>query len=321
MQLKLEILRLLEENRDRDLSGEWLATQFGVSRNAVWKAIKALGAEGYRIEAGKNRGYRLSPENDMLSAVGIAGAIRHPIKGMAVYLHREIDSTNNEAKRLIADGKGGMALIVAEGQTAGRGRQGKSFYSPEKTGIYMTLSFPSRLALQDAVLVTGAAAVAVWRAIHTLTGIETKIKWVNDLYLGEKKICGILTEAISDLETGLVQHIIIGIGINYSTQDFPSELCDIATSLSPAGVGRNRMIAAIVDELLDVLSNPRDEGHLALYREHSMVIGREIVYTQNGIEQSARAVDIDETGGLVVELSSGKKETLHSGEISLRVQK
>ncbi len=321
MQLKLEILRLLEENRDRDLSGEWLAARFGVSRNAVWKAVKALQAEGYDISAGKNRGYRLAPENDMLSAVGIAGAIRHPIKGMAIYLHREIDSTNNEAKRLIADGKGGMALIVAEGQTAGRGRQGKSFYSPEKTGIYMTLSFPARLAIQDAVFVTGAAAVAVWRAIYALTGIETKIKWVNDLYMGEKKICGILTEAISDLETGLVQHVVIGIGINYSTQDFPTELQNIAASLAPVGVERNRMIAAVVDELLDVFSNPKDEGHMALYRQQSMVIGREILYVQNGIEQSARAVDIDETGGLVVELPSGTKETLRSGEISLRVQK
>lgn len=321
MQLKLEILRLLEENRDRDLSGEWLATRFGVSRNAVWKAVKALEAEGYRITAGKNRGYRLSSENDMLSAVGIAGAIRHPIKGMAVYLHREIDSTNNEAKRLITAGQGGMALIAAEGQTAGRGRQGKSFYSPGQSGIYMTFSFPARLALQDAVSVTTAAAVAVWQAVYNLTGIETQIKWVNDLYLDGKKICGILTEAISDLESGLVQNILIGIGLNYRTTDFPPELRETAASLTPTGVSRNRMIAAIVDELLDILSNPSDRRYLDIYRRHSMVIGQEIVFIRGGEEFAARALDIDKEGGLVITLPDGTREILRSGEISLRVQK
>ncbi|MBO5052380.1 MAG: biotin--[acetyl-CoA-carboxylase] ligase [Clostridia bacterium] len=318
MQLKIEVLKILEEERGRDISGQALAERFGVSRNAVWKAVKALQAEGYKILAGQNKGYRLSDENDMLSAVGIADAIEHRVKGMSVYLHRTIDSTNNEAKRLIADGKTGTALIVAEGQTAGRGRRGREFFSPALTGIYMTFSFPSSMPLTDAVGITTATAVAVFLAIKDLTGVETEIKWVNDIYLHGKKICGILTEAISDFESGCVQHIIVGVGMNYQTADFPRELKGIAGSLSPVGVNRNRMIARIVDRLLDILNG--DVDYLAIYRQHSLVLGKEIVYERDGVKHEARALDIDEEGGLVVAHADGSKTTLTSGEISLRLR-
>ena len=319
MTLKLEILKLLEENRDRDLSGQWLAQHFGVSRNAVWKAVRGLEADGYSISAVRNRGYRLSPEGDRLSAVGIANAIRNPIKGIAIYLHREIDSTNNEAKRLIASGKRSTALVVAEGQTAGRGRQGKSFYSPEESGIYMTLSMPTDMAFSGAISITTAAAVAVFSAVRDLLDIEMEIKWVNDLYLGGKKVCGILTEAISDLETGRIAQVVIGIGLNWSTVNFPEELRDVAASLLPHGVSRNRMIAAIVDALFDILKADSTE-YLALYRRHSMVLGKEITYSRDGESFLARALDIDERGGLIVEHKDGTRLTLQSGEISLRLQ-
>ncbi|MBQ8175027.1 MAG: biotin--[Clostridia bacterium] len=247
-------------------------------------------------------------------------AIKEQLGELPVYLYKEIDSTNNEAKRLIARGEDGMALIVAEGQTAGRGRQGKSFYSPEQTGIYMTLSLPTDLAIPDAVAVTTSAAVAVFSAIREQTGIETEIKWVNDLYLDGKKVCGILTEAISDPETATIRHMIIGVGLNVHTVAFPDNLQGIATSLSPKGVSRNRMIAAIVDALVDTLRADRAEV-LALYRRHSMVLGREITYQQNGEVFFARALDIDENGGLLVKHADGSRTTLQSGEISLRVQK
>lgn len=318
MQLKIEVLKVLEEERGRDISGQALAERFGVSRNAIWKAVKALQAEGYKILAGQNKGYRLSDENDMLSAVGIADAIKHRVKGMSVYLHRTIDSTNNEAKRLIAEGKTGTALIVAEEQTAGRGRRGRDFFSPALTGIYMTFSFQSSMRLTDAVGITTATAVAVFLAIKDLTGVETEIKWVNDIYLHGKKICGILTEAISDFESGCVQNIIVGVGMNYQTTDFPRELKGIAASLSPVGVNRNRMIARIVDRLLDILNG--DVDYLAIYRKHSLVLGKEIVYERGGVKHEARALDIDEEGGLVVAHTDGSQATLTSGEISLRLR-
>lgn len=318
MNLKIEILKMLETHRDTDISGQALAERFGVSRNAVWKAVNALKAEGYKICAGQNRGYRLADENDMLSAVGIADAIRHRTKGMSVYVHREIDSTNDEAKRLLADGKTGPALIVAEGQSAGRGRQGKQFYSPEREGIYMTFSFPSALPLASAVSLTTASAVAVYLAIRDLTGIETDIKWVNDIYLGGRKICGILTEAISDFEAGCARHILIGIGLNYTTEEFPAELRDTAAALHPAGIPRNLMVARIVDRLFDVIGNLGDERYLDIYRSRSMVIGRDVTYYYNGEAYDARAVDIDEDGGLIVEDARGNRTVLNSGEVTLR---
>lgn len=318
MQLKIEVLKVLEEERGHDISGQALAARFGVSRNAIWKAVRALRAEGYKIVAGQNKGYRLSEENDMLSAVGIANAITHQVKGLSVYLHRSIDSTNEEAKRLITAGKGGSALIVAEEQTAGRGRRGRQFFSPALTGIYMTFSFPTHMKLVDALGITTATAVAVFLAIRDLTGIETEIKWVNDLYLNGKKICGILTEAISDFESGCAQNILIGIGINYQTKDFPRELRDTAASLAPSGVSRNEMVARIIDRLLDILDGEVD--YLSLYRAHSMVLGKDIVYERDGVKTEARAVEIDEDGGLVVAHADGSRSTLTSGEISLRLR-
>lgn len=320
MELKIEILKALESNRGKDVSGQALAEKLGVSRNAIWKAVNAMKREGYQIFAGQNRGYRLAEGNDMISAVGIAESIRHRTKGLAIYTHKEIDSTNNEAKRLIADGRNGMALIVSEGQTAGRGRQGKTFYSPAQTGIYMTFSFPTTLQMTDAVTVTSATAVAVFRAIRELTGIETEIKWVNDIYLGGKKICGILTEAISDFESGRVQNIIIGIGLNYRTTEFEGDLQYTAASLNPTGVNRNMMIARILDCLIDAMQNLGADEYMDLYRKHSMVIGHDVEYTVNGERYTGRAVDIDEDGGLVVLHSNGEKEVLRSGEITLRTR-
>ncbi len=320
MQLKIEILKALEAARGKDLSGETLARRFGVSRNAIWKAVRSLVEEGYRIEAGKNRGYRLSEDNDMLSAVAIADAIESRIKGLSIFVHREIDSTNSEAKRKIAEGQEGVLLIASDAQTAGRGRQGKSFFSPGGAGGYMTFAFPSRLPLTAAVSVTTAAAVAAFRAIRDVTGIECDIKWVNDLYLDGKKVVGILTEAISDFEAGEVRHLIVGVGINLYPTAYPREIADIAAPLDAGRVDRNRLIARIVDRLLECLSGLESGAHLDTYRRHSMVIGREITYLRGGEAVSARAIDIDEDGWLVIEHADGTRDVLNSGEITVRTK-
>lgn len=320
MQLKIEILKALEAARGKDLSGEALARRFGVSRNAIWKAVRSLVEEGYRIEAGKNRGYRLSEDNDMLSAVAIADAIESRIKGLSIFVHREIDSTNSEAKRKIAEGQEGVLLIASDAQTAGRGRQGKSFFSPGGAGVYMTFAFPSRLPLTAAVSVTTAAAVAAFRAIRDVTGIECDIKWVNDLYLDGKKVAGVLTEAISDFEAGEVRHLIVGVGINLYPSVYPREIADIAAPLDAGRVDRNRLIARIVDRLLECLSGLGSGAHLDTYRRHSMVIGREITYLRDGEAASARAIDIDEDGWLVIEHADGTRDVLNSGEITVRTK-
>ena len=201
MALKEEVLKYLSDNSSEYISGEELAHSLGKSRTAVWKAIKSLQADGYRIDAVTNRGYMLDADNDILNAQEIKKSLSFDCR---VEYYKTLDSTNNVAKRIIAEGEDDVLLVVGEEQTAGRGRQGKSFYSPGGTGIYMSLVVHPMIELQNAVTATTAAAVAVCRAIESLTDKKPMIKWVNDVYLNGKKICGILTEAVTDFETQTV---------------------------------------------------------------------------------------------------------------------
>ena len=228
----------------------------------------------------------------------------------------EIDSTSNEAKRMAADGADVPTLIAAARQTAGRGRMGRSFYSPAQTGAYFSVLYPICTPLWGAVSVTGAAAVATMRAIRTLTGKQTQIKWVNDLYLDGKKICGILTEAVT---FGERTHLIVGIGVNLNTQDFPNGLNATAGSLNEARLSRTELIAEIFGELRPFLDDPSDRSWLDDYRAHSCVLGRQIVWMCDGEAKQGIAVGINQDGELEVVDDSGKASVLRTGEISVRV--
>ena len=209
----------------------------------------------------------------------------------------------------------GNFLVVADEQTAGRGRQGKQFYSPRGTGIYMTVVVHHGRRLQDAVSVTTAAGVAVCRAIEELTDKHPQIKWVNDVYIDDKKICGILTEAVVGMESGLAEAMIIGIGANMQTEQFPPDV-ENAASLD-ADVSRADMIAAIADHLWEILDDGY-ESYIDYYRSHSMLLGKAITFIRDGVTTPATAIGIDEIGGLVVRLEDGSVITLRSGEITVR---
>lgn len=317
MSLRSDILKELEANRGIDISGQYLAEMFQVSRNAVWKTVNMLKRDGYEILSSSNKGYRLAEKSDILSPEGIMGYLPECCKDLRIFSYKEIDSTNDEAKRLISSGLDCAGLIVAESQTAGKGRLGRTFYSPKQTGIYMSIAIHPKIDIFDAVSITTAASVAVIRAIEALTDAKPMIKWVNDIYLDSKKLCGILTEAVTNIESGITQSIVIGIGINISTANFPAELEGIAVSLYPEGITRNRLIAGIAKELLDISRDLRDRSYIEEYRAHSLVLGKNITYNKNGESYRAKAVAIDDTGGLVVENDCGITETLHSGEISI----
>jgi len=229
------------------ISGEYLAEKFGKSRAAVWKAIKALQKEGCQINAVTNKGYLLLNDGDLLNEAAVKAYLN---SDAAVAFFEETDSTNNQAKRMINEIPAKNLLIAAARQTAGRGRQGKSFYSPEGTGIYMSLVLHTERSLHNAVTATTAAAVAVCRAIEALTDVKPEIKWVNDVYVNGKKICGILTEAVTDFETQTVSGIIIGIGVNITTCDFPQSV-ENAGALN-VRISRARLIAKIADELIKI---------------------------------------------------------------------
>lgn len=302
------------------ISGQNLAIKYSVSRNAIWKTIKALQADGYAIIAGKNRGYILEGNYDILSREDISARLADKVvTDIGIFVHDEIDSTNSEAKRLLTDGICEPFLVVADSQTAGRGRFGRSFYSPPGTGVYMTLVVSPEIETNAPVTITAAAAVAVCRVVKKLTGKEVQIKWVNDIFFGGRKICGILTEAVADMETGTFKHIIIGIGINLNTEDFPPELSDIAGSVGNSKLSRSELISEVTTQLLGLIENIQNNSFIDEYRERSCVVGKEIEFYKNGEKLSAFASDIDVSGGLVVTFSDGTTDILRSGEVSVRV--
>ena len=291
MSVKQNVIALLEENRSKVISGQELANQLYVSRAAIWKAIKTLKEEGYNIEATPNKGYVLLENSDVLSKQGIAYYLTEEID---IFSYKTIDSTNTQMKKLAINGGKNHSVIVSEEQSAGRGRFGRSFYSPAQKGVYMSVLLKTGDSLQD---------------------IEVAIKWVNDLYYRGKKVCGILSEAISDFESGMIEAIIIGIGINVSTDNFPLEIASIATSLGLQEANRNQFIAEILNQLFAIID---EDFKLVLneYRMASCVLHKQITFNQKGEQFTGLVREINDLGNLVVS-SNGAEMVLTAGEVSI----
>ena len=239
--------------------------------------------------------------------------------GVCVRVFDNIDSTNSEAKRMLENGHRGKAILAAETQTGGRGRLGRSFYSPAATGLYFTVLVPPCFPPECATLLTPAAAVATTRVLERRFGYALKIKWVNDIYKKDKKICGILAEAVLDTESGGFSGFAVGVGINLTTRDFPEDIADIAASLK-TDADRNEIAAGIAQELFSFAKNLSAREFMPEYRDHSLVIGKEIYFIKNGEKTNATALGIDDNGGLAVKLESGEVTTLSGGEISVRIR-
>lgn len=239
--------------------------------------------------------------------------IEKALCGVEVFVFDEIDSTNSEAKRRAADGASLPMLILAEGQSAGRGRLGRSFYSPEGTGLYMSLAYKVKGEMADAVTITSAAAVAVSLSLEEACNIDCGIKWVNDIYARDRKVCGILAEAVS---CGNESVIVVGVGINCTTDIFPEDIRDRAGSVGK--VDRSLLAADIAKRILSYAENIADRGWHGEYKKRSMVLGREISYTEGEVTKKATAIDVDQNGGLVIQ-ENGETKTLFTGEITVRL--
>lgn len=318
-----EVLDFLWKNADDYVSGEELARRLSLSRTAVWKAIGQLRDEGYEIESQPKRGYRLRSVSDVLSAEGVRRHLRHGELQLQVY--KTISSTNTVLKGLAAEGAGAGLALIAEEQTAGRGRMGRSFYSPPESGLYLSLLLRPEMQAVDAVRLTACAAVAVAEAIEALSGREAQIKWVNDIFVGGRKVCGILTEASVDCESGMMHYVIVGIGVNTHVPDgnFPEELRGIAGAAfgsEPVPELRCRLAAEILDRLSDYAANPAAPAVFEGYRRRSLVLGKEINILSPGREpQPAVAVDLGKDYSLLVRLPDGSTRRLNSGEVSVKV--
>lgn len=251
-----------------------------------------------------------------LCARAIAAQLADPTVG--IYVYPELDSTNAEAKRLLSQGARAPFLVAADAQTLGRGRLGRSFFSPSGAGMYLSLVCALPCGAADAVRLTTMASVAVLRAIVRLTGKHAKIKWVNDLFLGGKKICGILCEGIMAAESGALTHAVIGVGLNLLTTPLPREIAEIAGALDAPDVPREAFIAGVTNEFLFLLAG-RDPAYMDDYRAHSMVIGRAVTIIQNGVQRPAEALSVADDGALLVRYGDGTEDVLRTGELSLRL--
>ena len=320
MSTKNEVLSALL-SEETSISGERLARKLGISRNSVWKAIEQLRADGYEIDAVTNRGYRLTYMPDRITEAEILKWTRGAAIGRRIEVHERLDSTNIRAKQLAAQGAPHGYLVCADSQSSGRGRFGRAFFSPEHSGVYITYILRPIIPAERAVMITSLAAVAVARAIEGLCDIDVKIKWVNDLYIGGKKACGILCEAGMDFESGTLEYVALGIGINVAKMEFPENLRDIATSIGNEcgqAISRSRLIAEISNQL-DAMYPQLETGvFMAESRARSIVIGRDVTVLRGDTTYPAHVLDIDDQGRLVLRTDSGIVR-LGAGEISLRL--
>ncbi len=322
MSVKNEILHILESNKGKNVSGQEIADMLNVSRTTVWKAINSLKDEGYQIEATSNKGYSLSTSSDVLSSEGIRLFLNEEFKNIPITVYKTIESTNSQAKLLAVQNAQHGTTIISEEQTMGRGRFGRSFFSPSDSGIYMSIILRPKLNIENSVLITTAAAVAVCEAIEKFVSYIPKIKWVNDIFIGNKKVCGILTEAVTNFECGMMDSVVLGIGINVKTknEDFPMELQNTAGSILEENNNfiRNQLSAEIINNILEISKNLENKSFMSAYKERSMILGEHILYNKNNNWYEGYALDIDNSGGLIVYTADGKKITLNSGEVSIK---
>ena len=320
------VLSLLR-NEGAFLSGEEISRRLGLSRTAVWKAVDVLRREGYEIEARTGLGYRLAAVPDALTEPEIRSFLGETaVVGRELRCFDELDSTNNYLKTQTAAPDGTAA--VADSQTAGRGRMDRSFQSPKGQGIYLSVLLRPRLSPDRLPPVTALAGVAVCAAVERVCGVRPGLKWPNDPVLNGKKLCGILTEMSLEAETGRVQSLVLGIGVNVGQgpEDFSPEVREMATSLLQAlgqPVSRPRLTAALLEELdraYAALLAGDLSAYLAAYRRDCVNLGKtvQLIPFGGGERETAQAVDVDGEFSLVIRGSGGRERTVRSGEVSVR---
>lgn len=319
------VLSLLMEAGEGYISGEAMSQRLGITRAAVWKQIAKLRQRGYVIEASTRLGYRLSAQPEPLEQERILELLGdHPFRQHMIVLD-SVDSTNNYLKLLAGQGAPHGTIAIADEQTGGRGRQGRSFASPKGVGLYYSLLLRPDCAPAEASHLTAMVAVAVCDAIEATAGVRPGIKWTNDIILNEKKLVGILTEMSAEWESGTLQYLVTGIGINCNHQltDFPESVQPMATSLAlELGHPVDRcMLAAELTKSLGHVAEEIISGKqawLERYRKDCITVGRQVQVIRGDSRRTGLATGIDENGGLIVHYDSGETGVVYSGEVSVR---
>lgn len=323
--LKDDVLKLISRENGY-ISGEAISQKLNVSRTAVNTAVKALREDGYEITSSTNKGYLLTNNPDILSKGSIAALLPDSRSGN-VHVFETVDSTNNVLKDMASKGVPSGTVVISDHQSGGKGRRGRSFSSPSGVGIYLSYLLKPDSGFDKISDLTSWTAVAVADAIKNAYGLDSQIKWVNDLLMNRKKICGILTEVTVEGESGLIDTCIIGIGINVNESGFPEEISQIATSISIENGGKTFIrstLAAEIIKSMDKLASgwPDDSYYLNRYRELNITTGSRITafpqMAENGQGRTGTAVEINDDFSLKVRFDDGSVSDLRSGEVSVR---
>lgn len=321
--MKDEILRLLKTNEGNFISGQLISENLGVSRTAIWKYINSLKDEGYEIESISKRGYRLVSSPDLLTFEEIRNNLNTNYIGQNFMYFQTIDSTNNKAKELANDLSDGT-VIISEEQTSGRGRLGRVWTAPKFKGIWMSVILKPDIEPFNVPKVTQVGAAAVIKTLSEFN-IKAYVKWPNDIILNNKKVCGILTEMSGELNK--INYIVMGIGINVNIEEaeFPEALRDTATSLSLETrnkIKRKDLVTKLLNNF-EVLYNEfaykNDiKNSIKICRENSILIGKEVKILKLNNESFGKAIDLNESGELIVQYPDDTTEKILSGEVSVR---
>ncbi|HHX63066.1 MAG TPA: biotin--[acetyl-CoA-carboxylase] ligase [Epulopiscium sp.] len=320
--MREKILGMLRETKDY-ISGERMSQELGVSRSMVWKVIKGLRDEGYKVDSVTNKGYRLAAVPNLITGEEVRSVLEPKIFGKEIYDYKEVDSTNVIAKAKAREGAKEGTVFIAESQTGGKGRLGKVWESPSGTGIWMSIVVRPEIVPQEVSGITLVAGLAICKAIRKVTSLSAYIKWPNDIVVNGKKVCGILTEMSAEIDR--VNYVIIGIGINVNTTKFPEELRKIATSLKiESGIDYSRKdIVAQVLMLFEeyyqkYVQGESLQGALEEYKDLCITLKNEVSIIDKDKSYEATPLDIDKTGALIVEKKDGSIEKITSGEVSVR---
>ena len=321
MDITDRILCILRESGEA-VSGEAIAERLGVSRGWVWKAVKRLREAGYQIEAGTNRGYRLTAESGAFTPEAVRRQVL--VDGLELELRGEVSSTNTVLKELAEQGRPEGTVLIAENQVRGKGRLGRSFFSPKGSGLYMSVLLRPELPAEESLAITTAAAVAVAEAVNAVTGRQAMIKWVNDVYLDGRKICGILTEAAIDFENRRLNYAVLGIGVNIQEPPggFPPELAGTAGALYKAddtvpSWARTKLAAEILNRFFPIYRALPSRGYMDEYKRLSLLTGLEIAFQQGRESWEGTVLGIDDQARLIVRLASGEERAFGAGEASI----
>lgn len=320
MKTKDKVLRALLNNREEELSGQTLADHLGVSRNAVWAAVKTLQKEGVPIRALPNKGYRLPATYDPLQASYFKKTLA---ESAPLWVYPTVDSTNDQLKNLARAGALHGSAVLADHQSAGKGRMGRSFYSPALTGLYVSVLLKPDPSFQVGLNTTLKAAVLAARCLEKYGAPPIGVKWVNDLYTSHGKVAGILTEATINMENGMVDTVVVGVGINLlpPAGGFPEDIANhVAALFSPDHYQpiKNPLAQDLVEAYRELLKEDQDHALLSEYRERSVVLGKEVLATMGDRKIIGTVKAIRDDGALVLERADGQLENLMSAEVSLR---